>query len=250
MRHPYNPNLTLIYGSEWQGMSLLWRQEPFIEQYLQINHFVIRHVFREGRSCLVVILILRFPYAYPCPEHGVMTAFFRSLKEQIRADINARTGKSGRQICCDLDYIWTREQSSNSNDHSHYHVALFIDLEAYYRIGSLNQSPVVLDEERVSPIIPRAKSLAERINRAWARAIGIQDWQAVGLVQFPDNAEYRLKPHDPEFFEGYLALFKRLSYFAKARSKDYTQRGGPDWYGSSHVPRSGVFLQRCAIGWE
>lgn len=154
MRHPYNPNLTLIYGSEWQGMSLLWRQEPFIEQYLQINHFVIRHAFREGRSCLVVILILRFPYAYPCPEHGVMTAFFRSLKEQIRADINARNGKSGRQICCDLDYIWTREQSSNSNDHSHYHVALFIDLEAYYRIGSLNQSPVVLDEERVSPIIP------------------------------------------------------------------------------------------------
>jgi len=179
-----------------------------------------------------------------------MTAFFRSLKEQIRADINARNGKSGRQICCDLDYIWTREQSSNSNDHSHYHVALFIDLEAYYRIGSLNQSPVVLDEERVSPIIPRARSLAERINRAWARAIGIQDWQAVGLVQFPDNAEYRLKPHDPEFFEGYLALFKRLSYFAKARSKDYTQRGVPDWYGSSHVPRSGVFLQRCAIGWE
>lgn len=250
MRHPYNPNLTLIYGSEWQGMPLLWQQQPFIEQYLQINHYVIRHVFREGRSCLVVILILRFPYAYPFPEHGVMTAFFRSLKEQIRADINARTGKSGRQICCDLDYIWTREQSSNSNDHSHYHVALFVDLEAYYRIGSLRQSPVVLDEERVSPIIPRARSLAERINRAWARAIGIQDWQAVGLVQFPDNAEYRLKPHDPEFFEGYLALFKRLSYFAKARSKDYTQRGVPDWYGSSHVPRSGVFLQRCAIGWE
>jgi len=143
-RHPDNPNLTLFYGSEWNNLPLLWRQSPFIEQYLQINHRVMRHAFSGARECLVILLELRFPYAYPYSERGVITHFFRSLKEQVRADLKARERRTGRKVACNLDYIWARER--DESERSHFHVALFVDLKAYYTLGSFNLQVLVQDE--------------------------------------------------------------------------------------------------------
>ena len=237
-RHPDNHNLTLAYGDQWNGLPLLGRQEPFVEQYLEINHRVMRQAFSYGRECLVILLELRFPHAYPCSERGVMTHFFRSLKEQIKADLKARHNRTGRNVSCDLDYVWAREQ--DSSDRSHFHAALFFDLAAYYTLGNLNVQVPAYDEFQMSPITPAAQSMAGRINRAWARAIGISEEQGVGLVHYPKNAEFRMGCNRGMNFEyEFFDLFRRLSYLTKTRTKDYTQHGVTDWYGSSRVHPAG-----------
>ena len=234
-RHPDNPNRILVYGGEWQCLPLLERQSPFIEEYLAINRAVMFRAFSRAKGCLVILFELRFPYAYACPEHGLITDFFRRLKEQIKANVKARALRRGRMLDDRMDYIWARERKEAL--HSHYHVAIFLDLAVYNGLGSLDLAISQHSEYNLSPIVPAMASMAGRINRAWARAIGVPEASAVGLVHYPDNAVYRIATGDTDFVYSFLGLFRRLSYFAKSRTKDFTARGEPDWYGASRAPR-------------
>lgn len=227
--HPEYPSLKLIYGNDWRGLPLLANQAPFGERYLEININVMKQAISRHRRTFVAMFILRFPYGYPLAPNGCISRFFKSLKAQIAADLNARQRETNRYLTCDLNYLWARELADADN--CHFHVAIFLNHDAYHQVGrySLPENP--FHEFSFSPIRPRALSLFERISRAWAGAIGLREEQAIGLVEHLKNGEYRLDESHEEFAFQYFDLFRRLSYFAKIRTKDYG--GGADCYGSS-----------------
>lgn len=235
--HPNYPNLKLVYGNEWRGLPLLVNQAPFGERYLEINLSVMKQAISRHRRTFVALFILRFPYGYAIPANGCISRFIKSLKAQIVADLNARHSETGRYLTSDINFIWARELADADN--CHFHVAIFLNQDAYNRIGDYSLSGDLRSEFSFSPIAQRAASLYQRINRAWARSIGLWEEQAAGLVEYPRNGEYSLDVSHQDFVSQFLDLFKRLSYMAKIRTKDYG--GGADCYGASRHSASAPY---------
>lgn len=63
--------------------------------------------------------------------------------------------------------------------------------------------------------------MAMRIMAAWISALGIPRDESVGLVHFPAKRVYRIDANSDGFFFQVSDLFKRLSYLAKADTKQY-----------------------------
>jgi hypothetical protein len=61
-------------------------------------------------------------------------------------------------------------------------------------------------------------NMANRLNEAWASAIGLQPEQTNGLVHFPDHCTYHLS-HDSIAEVG--EFFRRASYMCKAQTKQF-----------------------------
>lgn len=242
-RHPLNTNLTLVHGNEWNGLPLLGNHQPFIEEYLQTNLDVMRHVFQEHSRVFVVLLELRFPCGYAIAEQSVITRFLKSLKAQMQADLAARSRQTGRRLTCNVINIWARER--NISEHSHFHVALFFNHDAYHTLGVLPSPREVGLDVPIPTIRERAHNMAARLNRAWATALGIREGEAVGLIHYPENATYAIDAGKESFVEDYTQLFRRLSYMAKAATKDYG--GYLNCYGSSRVPGPRQNLQPTGI---
>lgn len=243
-RHPLNTNLTLVYGDEWRGLPLLPRHQPFVEQYLQVNLDVLRHVFGVHSRVFMVLLELRFPFGYAIPEKGVITRFTRSLNAQLEADLKARRSLGGRRLRCRTTYVWARERKDSA--HSHYHVALFFNHDAYHCLGKFPSNGNGEDRDVPRPVIAeRATNTSARLSRAWASALGVAEWEAGGLIHYPDNPTYTLDIARVDFITDYAQLFKRLSYMAKAATKDYGSY--LNCYGSSRTPSAGLFLQPTGI---
>ncbi len=237
-RHQDYPNLKLVYGDEWRGLPLLGSQAPFGERYLEVNLNVMRQAIERHRRSFVVLFVLRFPYGYAIPANGLTGRFMKSLKAQISADMNARYQAAGRRLQCNATCVWARERSCSEN--CHFHVALFLNRDVYNSTGNY-ALPGCLDLNAFySPGRPRAISLHHRLTRAWASALAITEGQGVGLVDYPRNAEFHLDAHAMNFPFDYSTLFRRLSYMAKIRTKDFG--GGADCYGSSRVVESAPYF--------
>lgn len=230
-RHQDYPNLRLVFGDEWRGLPLLGKQAPFGERYLEINLNVMKHSMERHRRTFAVLFVLRFPYGYAIPANGVISRFVRSLKAQVAANLNARHASSGKRLQSAVHCIWAREK--NLSDHCHFHVALFLNMDVYNRIGHYSLPVTPESGFSFSPIRSRAISLHHRLARAWAGALGLTEEQGVGLVDYPRNAEFHLDGADMDFPFKFINLFRRLSYMAKTRTKDYGS--GADCYGSSRV---------------
>lgn len=230
-RLPDYPNLKLVYGDEWRGLPILPKQAPFGERYLEVNLAVMKQAVSRHRRSFVLLFILRFPYGYSIPANGCITRFMRSLRAQLEADLNARYRQTGKRVSCDLNFVWARERADSES--CHFHVAIFLNRDAYHRAGSYSSPVSTSCEFCLSPIRPRAVSLRQRVSRAWAAAIGLNEEQVVGLVDYPDNEEHSLDEAHPDFPFAFFRLFARLSYYAKVRTKDYSVEA--DCYGSSRV---------------
>ncbi len=236
-RHHDYPNLKLIYGDEWRGLPL-GKQAPYGERYLEVNLNVIRNAIERHRRSFVVLFVLRVPYGYAISANGLISRFMKSLKAQVKADLNARSAESGRRLQSDVTYLWAREKSGAEN--CHFHVAILLNRDVYNSIGNYELQWCLEGYDFFAPGRPRAGSLHHRLTRAWATALGIFEEQGVGLVDYPRNAEHHLDAHDIDFPFAFADLFGRLSYMAKIRTKDY--RAGADCYGSSRVPGSEAYF--------
>ena len=229
-RHQDYPNLKLIYGDEWRGLPL-GKQAPYGERYLEVNLNVMRSAIERHRRSFVVLFVLRLPYGYAMPANGLISRFMKSLKRQVEADLNARSRESGRPVQSDIACLWAREKSGSEN--CHFHVAIFLNRDVYNSVGHYELRECLDGHAFYAPGRPRAASLHHRLTRAWSTALGITEAQGVGLVEHPRNAEFHLDAYSVDFPGDFLSLFKRLSYMAKIRTKDFG--GGADCYGSSRV---------------
>ena len=217
-RHPYNRKLTLFDGAEWHGLPVLTGRGPLIENYLERSHKVLQDAVEEyPRTCLIRC-DLRVHQDRSEPDTTVISRFLASLQAQIDADANRKWMACKRVHPCKLRHIWAREQGSSV--HSHYHVALLLNRDAYFSLGDFrNRAPGPQRENPAEGSVTR--NMADRIRKAWASALGLRPEEAAGLVHFPENPVYRIDANSPDFGQQFASAFYRVSYLTKAATKHY-----------------------------
>ena len=98
--------------------------------------------------------------------------------------------------------MWVKEKGTAIQ--SHYHLLLLFNHDCYHCLGDFGAGE---------------GNLAAKVKRAWARAIGYDVIDIGGLVHFPKNGSYRVITNAPSYSHDLQQLFKRVSYFAKVRTK-------------------------------
>lgn len=213
-RHPDNSNLRVTNSSDWEGLPLLPRHGPYVIEYLDNILMTLKDALEDYPRTSVLRFDLRLPSFRQHAEDAI-TRFFRSLKAQIDADQSRKAKVGRRRFPCRVRYVWAAERDRSSLPH--YHVAILLNKDAYHSLGRFPTSES-LGGDSVEPF---GSGMADRIVRAWARALRLDPASAVGLVHFPDNAVYHINMNGSALFEQYTAAFTRLSYLAKARTKRY-----------------------------
>lgn len=230
-RHPQNTNLTLHTQGLFQGLPAQLHRGPLIKEYLEQILRTICNALREHPRTFAVRVDLHLPDYFNYLEKAgtsVISRFTASLKAQVSADIESKSRKGLRVHPCTVRHIWAKEKNSSLLDH--YHVVLFFNRDAYNRLGSLTAD---------------SGNIAARIKRAWASALGVDFVFVENLVQFAKNGTYCVNagsvPDNRSASEIYWddingrsgrpldirsleSLFARLSYLAKADSKNYGDR--------------------------
>ncbi|ENC6372253.1 inovirus Gp2 family protein [Aeromonas veronii] len=149
----------------------------------------------------------------------ILKTFFSKLKWLIQCDESERRYEGKRVHSTEIRYVWAREQTADAPS-PHYHMMIFLNRDAYYKLGSYAS-------ERMN--------LANKIRVAWHSAvydenINLQDCKKMGLVHFPENAEYLIERNDTESLKKMLV---RAAYLAKNETK---RRGeGYRCFGGSNI---------------
>ncbi|EIA1621151.1 inovirus Gp2 family protein [Vibrio parahaemolyticus] len=146
-------------------------------------------------------------------QKNIIKRFFESLKAKIKAQEKRMIASEKRVYPCHLRYVWCRERNKSNNDH--YHLVLFFNKDRYFSSG-------YRDNE---------ESLVRLIMDAWSSALGEYVDNADRLVQLVYKGTHYLDQNKYDFENKYQALFTRLSYFAKNRTKHYGE--GKRCFGTS-----------------
>ncbi|ELB2120014.1 inovirus Gp2 family protein [Vibrio parahaemolyticus] len=146
-------------------------------------------------------------------QKNIIKRFFESLKAKIKAQEKRMKASEKRVYPCHLRYVWCRERNKSDNDH--YHLVLFFNKDRYFSSG-------YRDNE---------ESLVRLIMDAWSSALGEYVDNADRLVQLVYKGTHYLDQNKYDFENKYQALFTRLSYFAKNRTKHYGE--GKRCFGTS-----------------
>ncbi|MFQ2048364.1 inovirus Gp2 family protein [Aeromonas veronii] len=141
------------------------------------------------------------------PESGsrILKEFFSRLKWLIQCDESERRYEGKRIHSTEIRYVWAREQTADAPS-PHYHMMIFLNRNAYYKLGNYAS---------------KRMNLANKIRVAWHSAvydenINLQDCKKMGLVHFPENAEYLIERNDTESLKKMLV---RAAYLAKNETK-------------------------------
>lgn len=219
-RHQDNSNLILHYDQCWHGLPVQTQHGPLIDNYLQRMHAIVCQTLNEYPRLSAFRFDLRFPCYRPESDSAVITRFTESLKARIEAS-EARRRRSGRRVHSSrVRFIWVKERDSSI--HWHYHVVLLLNKDAYYSFGRFEEYPedAWLDVPK-DPHAERSDCLADLIVGAWASALGARPEQVAGVLNFSENGTYHVNVGSPDYVQQFEALFRRISYLAKAETKQY-----------------------------
>ena len=223
LRHPDNPNLTLTNGPYWKGLPIPVASGPYVCEYLEAVRKVLADTgARYPRHC-VVRFDLHFPQHWHWPDSGAISRFFHRLLREIASDLSKRA----RNYPCQVAYVWAAERHVAVCQH--YHVALFLNKDAYYGLGRYpSMAPGWY------PPVEAGPGLAHCIVRAWAHALRLHIRDVLGCVYFATKGVYHLDRNSQRWGDQFLAAFERVRYLAKARTKEY----GTNYrcFGSSRTP--------------
>ena len=190
------------------------------QSYLSRMIDVINKGVNEHPRTFAIRIDLRLPglgYHAPLEEHDIPTSFaktdasvisrfFSSLEAKIIADINARKRAGTRVHPCTLRYAWVKEQNNEHKDH--YHIFILLNKDTYAFLGQYTG----------------INNLAYMIMSAWSSALGLHVDLARELVHFPENPCYYLDVNKPDFNLNLDRFIYRISYMAKAKSKNINQQ--------------------------
>ncbi|EHR1279583.1 inovirus Gp2 family protein [Vibrio parahaemolyticus] len=146
-------------------------------------------------------------------QKNIIKRFFESLKAKIKAQEKRMKASEKRVYPCHLRYVWCRERNKSNNDH--YHLVLFFNKDRYFSSGYRDNED----------------SLVRLIMDAWSSALGEYVDNADRLVQLVYKGTHYLDQNKYDFENKYQALFTRLSYFSKNRTKHYGE--GKRCFGTS-----------------
>lgn len=222
IRHTQNKNLTILNQPNFLGIPV-YSGVPLAVNYLHAINNTMTKAVNEHCRTFAVRVDLHLPgivndVDYPIDfENKLMSRFIDSFKAKLNA-AEQRKRKAGKRIYpCTVRNLWARERCEAEKDH--FHVFLFLNNDTYNRLGKYNQ----LGDNTLTRII-----------EAWASAIGVDEFSAMNLVQFPKDPIYYLDRNSPTFSTDYAEAFQRASYLAKVTTKHYGVAGG-NAFGCSRV---------------
>lgn len=211
-------------AAEWQGYPVQLTLSDLNSDYLRNIYLLLQDSLIVHPRWMVVRVDLRVPSGCLLPQRAI-TYCIESLKSQLEHARSIKAAAGKRAYDPMLRYVWVREWNGATNPH--YHLALLLNHDAYFALGDYRK--LQLADSCYDQM------LAGRIVKAWGVALGL-DWRvAMKGVLFAPHPVSPLKVHDEGFEMQFRAVFYRLSYFAKTRSKVYGD--GQRNFGMSQLSR-------------
>jgi hypothetical protein len=220
-RSKQNKNLKLTTKNTFRGMPILTSHGALCIPYLDKIYNTIEIALDNHPRLMAIRVDLRFPKLKAHQEWGnVMQLFIRSLQSQI--DCTTRRKQRLGEIAhpCKVRYVWVKERSTSIADH--YHLLLLLNKDRFNWVGTVKN---------------KKNNLGSLIVEAWARVVGIDYNEAIGLVFFSKDKEtksvviHRLDSDSNSFDGDFEELFKHVSYLAKEKTKHYGE--GSRCFGAS-----------------
>jgi len=202
-RHPDNTNLTLHNDTTFQGWPVQMDKGPFIQQYLNRLLETIQCALIQHPRVFAFRFDLRLPVGIQLPDDAdtneVIGRFIDSFKAKIKH--NRHLARTVNKYAHDsgVRYVWARELGQHGRPH--HHLAIFLNYDAFNALGKF---------------APGRDNIFNRLEQAWASALGLSVEAVRGLVEVPGNPTYCLRRDDPS---GQAAFFYRASYLCKAATK-------------------------------
>lgn len=122
---------------------------------------------------------------------------------------------------CRPSFVWAKERSDSLN--LHYRVFLFLNRDAYFNLENFRTVKWLPGDDL--PLPDERMNMAVRIRDAWGSALGLPSSMAGGLVHFPENPAYSLNINSKSYWQDFMDVFQRASYFAKVATKHYGDHG-------------------------
>ncbi|MFV3334964.1 inovirus Gp2 family protein [Pseudomonas sp. NY15437] len=209
--------------------SLQWRGLPvpphvLKSEYLENIHSLLSDIVMIHPRWTVIRVDLHVPAGCFLPQRAI-TDFIESLKSQLEHVRSVKAAAGKRAYDPMLRYVWVREW--NGAGYPHYHLALMLNHDAYFSLGDYTKLQSV--------DCSYDQMLAGRIFKAWGVALRL-DWAvAMKGVLFAPRPVSPLQVQHEDFEKQFRAVFYRLSYFAKKKSKVYGD--GQRNFGMSQLSR-------------
>lgn len=205
IRNPQNTNLHLHYEDSYQGFSVQTMHGPLIVEYLNLLHLTVQRALNEYPRVFAFRVDLRLPESV-CPvlylsSNNVMESFIGSFKAKVKHNRSMATQQYGRAHDTTVRYVWAREIGRCGRPH--FHLIFFLNNDAFCSLGVYEQG---------------RENMFNRLQEAWASALGLPVHSATGLVEMPSNPCYYLRRDD---LTKVAELFYRASYLCKADTKSY-----------------------------
>lgn len=220
MRNSNNTNQHLYFKPTFKGFPVQTARGPLIEGYLKALHGVfVRAIESHQRLFMVRIDLrysLRFDLAPDADTNGPVIRFIHSLTSQLNHKENKRRKQGLKVNRHDMRCAWAREIGEESGV-PHYHMVLIFNGSAYRSLGNYSD--------------PEAPGLYQLMHRAWARATGVPEDLAGGLVSLPSNGHWYVKRSEQDFVKD---AFHASSYLCKAATKRFEL--GVHCFGCSRRP--------------
>ncbi|WP_046487645.1 inovirus Gp2 family protein [Pseudomonas veronii] len=216
-RHPDNTNLTLHNDSTFQGWPIQMDKGPFIQQYLNRLQQTIQCALTQHPRVFAFRFDLRLPVGIQLPDDAYTNEVIGRFIDSFKAKI-AHNRSQARQLNpyahdSKVRYFWAREQGQHGKPH--YHLAILLNRDAFTALGKFETG---------------RDNMFNRLEGAWASALGLPVEAVKGLVEIPQNPSYFLNVGE---LEGQAAFFHRTSYLCKAATKVFGD--GSHGFGASRT---------------
>lgn len=208
LRHPQNHNLTLHYDNAYQGLPVMHEKGPFIREHLERLHSTMQRALDQYPRVFAFRVELKFPNSGMLPSYAftneVISRFFESFKAKIEHSRSVARRNNRYAHPCTVRYVWVREIASS--DRPHYHLVILLNKDAYSVLGHFRSE---------------GRNLFNRLEEAWASALGLRRDAVAGLVHIPPNPVYYIAR---DSWQSQADFFHRASYLCKAATKEYGDR--------------------------
>lgn len=217
IRHPSNTNLSLHYENTYQGFPVQIEKGPFISEYLNRLYQTVGRALTQYPRVFAFRFDLRLPTETQLPDFVCTNQVIERFMESFKAKI-AHNRSQARQLNkyahdSKVRYVWAREQGQHGKPH--YHLAILLNRDAFTALGKFETG---------------RDNMFNRLEQAWASALGLSVQAVRGLVELPRNPCYHLNLGE---LGGQAEFFHRASYLCKAATKVFGD--GSHGFGASRT---------------
>lgn len=217
IRHPSNTNLSLHYENTYQGFPVQIEKGPFISEYLNRLYQTVGRALTQYPRVFAFRFDLRLPTETQLPDFVCTNQVIERFMESFKAKI-AHNRSQARQLNkyahdSKVRYVWAREQGQHGKPH--YHLAILLNRDAFTALGKFETG---------------RDNMFNRLEQAWASALGLSVEAVRGLVELPRNPCYHMNLGE---LGGQAEFFHRASYLCKAATKVFGD--GSHGFGASRT---------------